>query len=215
MATPILAKFVSTIHGDTCQGKLTPSPVKLELPDQDVHTQMSVTVESGDVNKLIALPPTQGAAPSEQTFFFLTTTKNVQVRINGVTDMTFNIAEGGFWGYSGLPEIQQLEFSSLSGENAQVFITKLIGPQVLPVPPGGGGGVPIGSLRLEDIGPATLGQTLFTLPSVPTNPGDAVLFVEGVQYSSPAFFTISSNDLTWLDVPFTMPAGARVEIQYE
>ena len=106
----------------------------------------------------------------------------------------------------------------MAGVNAKVFITKLSGTQSLPVPPGSGGAPPAGTFRLEDLGPATAGQTVFTLPSTPTNPSALLLFVEGVQYSAVnGFFTVVGTTLTWLDAapPGALPAGARVEAYYQ
>ena len=43
----------------------------------------------------------------------------------------------------------------------------------------------------------TNGQSVFTLPSVPTNPATAVMFVNNVDYSTPSAFSISGSTLTW------------------
>lgn len=211
---PIEAKITGGLTGCTHQGRLTTIPFDFALADQDAHSQMTVVVEAADVLKSVPLPLSQGGTGTSQTLLLIQSDQEVQVRLNGVADLHFALSANGPMILPGLPEVTQLEFTGVAGD-ANVHITKIIGVQTLVAPPGGGGGVPAGGLRLENLGPATIGQTTFVLPSTPTNPTAALLLVEGIGYSSPTFFTLSGTALTWLDVPFTLPAGARVEILYQ
>jgi hypothetical protein len=43
----------------------------------------------------------------------------------------------------------------------------------------------------------SVGQTAFTLPSVPTQPSGAVLFINSTEYANPSAFIISGTTLTW------------------
>ena len=215
MASSIIAKFVTQINGSTRQGKISPASINFMLPNQDAHNQLSVVVEPGDVLKPIAMPIQQGGSGTAQTFFLISTDENVQIRLNGVAALTYNILKDGFFGFSGQPEVTLIEFTSIESSDANVFVSKIMGLPALPIPPGGGAGSPAGGLRLEDIGPAGVSQTAFALPSTPSNPNAAVLFADGVEYSSPTFFTISGSTLTWLDVAFTFSGGERVEILYQ
>ncbi len=215
MSTPVTAKFSTALEGSTCQGQLSPARITLNLVDQDAHTQLTVVCEPGNAAKAVALPSAQGTAASAQTYFLLSTDENVQVRLNGVAELTYNITAGGFLGFSGQPEVSLVELTSIDDVNATVAISKVMGSDALPNPPGGGAGSPAGGLRLEDIGPAVASQTAFTLPSTPTNPAAAVLYVDGVQYSNPTFFTIAGVTLTWLDGPFAMAGAERVEVLYQ
>jgi len=194
---------------------LTPVSLNFLLTQQDAHSQQTVVVEPGDVLKVVALSASPGGSGTAQTFLMIRSDQDVQVRLNGVADLAFSVSKNGPFVLPGLPEVTQLEFTSVVAVDAKVFITKVSGTQSLPVPSGGGGGTPLGGMRLESLGPATLGQTAFVLPSTPSNPAAALLLIEGVGYTSPTFFTLSGTSLTWLDVPFTLPAGARVEILYQ
>jgi len=211
----ITAKTTGNLLGSTCQGVLTPVPLNFSLTGQDAHVQQTFVVEPADALKFASLPLLSGSVGKKQTLFLLQTDTEVQVRLNSVIDRTYSLPAGGIMMLPGLPEVNHLEFTGIASTNATVFVTKIVGTQTLPVPPGGASPPAPGALRTENLGPATIGQTVFALPSVPTNPLNAVLYVEGIGYISPTFFTISSNSLTWLDVPFTLPAGARVEILYQ
>jgi hypothetical protein len=64
--------------------------------------------------------------------------------------------------------------------------------------------------------PVILDQTVFILPSTPTNPGALMIFIEGVMYTAQSgFFTLVGSTITWLDIPFSIPAGARVEAVFQ
>jgi len=199
---PIEATISGGLTGCTQQGLLTLVPFTFTLASQNAHNQLTVVVETSDVLKPVALPVSPGGAGTDQTLLLVQSDENVQVRLNGVVDLHFAISANGPMILPGLPEVTLLEFTGVAATNATVFITKVVGTQALAAPPGGGAGIPVGGLRLEDIGPATLGQTAFVLPTTPSNPAAAVLFVKGVQYSNPTFFTLSGTALTWLDVPF-------------
>lgn len=215
MAQPIETKLTGNLTGVTRDGPLTPVPLNFALINQAAHSQLTVVVAPSDVLKSVPLPTSQGGVAADQTFLMIRSDEDTQVRLNGVADLHFSITQDGPLILPGLPEVTQLEFTGIAGVDAKVFITKVVGTQTLPVPPGGGAGVPVGGLRLENLGPATIGQTAFVLPSTPSNPAAALLLIEGIGYSSPTFFTLSGTALTWLDVPFTLPAGARVEILYQ
>jgi len=206
----IRATVQGSISGTTEGGNIGPDDFLLNFDDQDGHDQIVVTVEDGDSNKMIDLADHPYAVGQKQTFFMMVTSKDVQVRINERDDMTFALSEGGLFAVTGLPEIDRLEFTSLVAEEAKVYVTKLHGPSTLTDP---AGGVPVGTQ--VDKYTATAGQTIFTLTRTPGDPDGIPLFVEGVQYSSPDFFEISGTTLTWKDVPFALPAGARVEIYYK
>jgi len=214
---PIEAKITGGLTGCTQQGSLTLVPFNFSLLDQDAHTQMTVVVAPADVLKPAVLPVLPGGSGTAQTLLVLQSDTPVQVRLNGVVDLHFAIAANAPMILPGLPEVTTLEFTGVATTNATIFVTKLSGIQTLTAPPGGGTGTIAGGLRLEDIGPATGGQTAFVLPSTPTNPDAAILYVEGVAYTSPSFFTLSGTALTWLDTnpPGALPNGARVEILYQ
>jgi len=203
----------ASIGGNTEGGALAAAAYDFYLDDQDQHNQLTVTVEPGDVLKPVTLPTQPAEAGAKQTFFMLRTDGDIQVRLNDNTTLTFSIAANGLMVFSGLPEISRMEFSYVGAgtEEVKVHITKIIGDQLLPDPGGPGGAIG----RVEDKWAATIGQTVFTLTRAPEEPDSWPLFIEGVQYSSPDFFTVSGTTLTWLDVPFTLPAGARVEFYYE
>lgn len=216
MPTPIETRLTGNLTGVTNDGPLTPVPLGFTLIGQAAHSQFTVNVASTDVLKSVSLPTSPGGAGTAQTLLMIRSDQNTQVRLNGVPALHFSISQDGPLILPGLPEITQLEFTGI-GTTAKVFITKIVGTQTLPVPSGGGAGVPVGGLRLENLGPATLGQTAFTLAATPTNPTAAVLFIDGVQTSSPTFFTLSGTALTWLDAaPFgAFAGGERVEILYQ
>jgi len=215
MAQLIETRITGQLTGATREGMLTPVSLNFLLTQQDAHSQQTVVVEPGDVLKVVALPASPGGSGTAQTFLMIRSDQDVQVRLNGVADLAFSVSKNGPFVLPGLPEVTQLEFTSVVAVDAKVFITKVSGTQSLPAPSGGGGGTPLGGMRLENIGSATIGQTAFVLPSTPSNPAAALLLIEGVGYTSPTFFTLSGTSLTWLDVPFTLPAGARVEILYQ
>lgn len=73
----------------------------------------------------------------------------------------------------------------------------------------GGGG---GGSRIEDTFTPTLGQTIFTLSGVPVVPDDTSMFVNTVKYLYSVHFTVAGNQLTWLDVGFTLDTVDSVEI---
>lgn len=213
MADSIQSKLIGSLQGVTCQGALTPVPIKFILDEQDAHNQLTVVVEPTDINKLVVLPSMQGPAGAAQTLLMLSTDQNVQVRLNNIGDLTFSMSAAGPLVIPGLPDITQLEFTGIAGVEANVFITKIIGTQTLPVPPATPP-IPAGNNKLDTFS-ATLSQTVFNLSSTPTNPTATLFFVEGVMYAGPSFFTLIGTTLTWLDVPFTLPAGARVDVFYQ
>jgi len=202
----------ATIGGSTEGGALASKAYDFYLDDQDQHNQLSVTIEPGDVLKPVTLPVQPAESGAKQTFFMLRTDGDIQVRLNDNTDLTFSMHANGIMTFSGLPEIRKMEFSALPGQVGEVkaFINKIIGATTLPDPGSGGA---IG--RVVDKFTATAGQTVFTLTREPEEADVWPLFIEGVEYDSPTFFTVSGTTLTWLDVPFTLPAGARVTFYYE
>ena len=75
---------------------------------------------------------------------------------------------------------------------------------------GGGGG---GDFRSEAFIP-TLGQTVFALAAVPTDPDSVGFFINTVKYIQSVNYTVAAGIVTWLDTPFTLDALDIVEITY-
>jgi len=79
--------------------------------------------------------------------------------------------------------------------------------------PGGGGAGPVPQQIEEEITP-TAGQVSFTLSWPPVS-GPAVDFlVNGVDYEQDVDFSVSGQNLTWLNVPFSLEPGDHVTIRY-
>jgi len=212
---PVTASLTGQVGGQTLGGVMSTVPFALSLVDQDDHFQTTVTVVASDVDKLICLPTGQGPAGSKQTLFLLTTDEDVQIKLNAVADLTFVLEAGGQFILGGLPEISQVELTGVATSVAKVTIVKWIGTSTLPEPVATPGS-PVSIPHTLDNFTATIGQTAFTLSKTPTQATTLLLFVEGVMYSvAGAFITVAGTTVTWLDIPFTMPAGARVEAYYQ
>jgi len=61
---------------------------------------------------------------------------------------------------------------------------------------------------------ATIGQTVFTLPSVAFDPNTYKLAVNGVEYDRLTHYLVSGTTLTWLNL-FTLAVGDRVTVAYQ
>lgn len=216
MATPpdpIEARLAGALSGQTEEGSLTPIDLAFTLLNQDAHAQLTATVAPTDVDKEICLPQQQGPPGTQQTMLLIKSDLDVQVKLNDIAQLTFALEAGGALVIPGQPEITNIKLTGIAATQAKVFITKIIGTSDLPIitpSPGGGGG----SFVLDKF-TATAGQTVFTLSQTPADVNVVLLFVEGVEYSPPVFFTVVGTTLTWLDVPFTMPLNARVEAFYQ
>ena len=55
-------------------------------------------------------------------------------------------------------------------------------------------------------------QTVFTLSGSPSTPNDTAMFINTVKYLYTVNFTVSGNQVTWLNVGFTLDAQDVVEI---
>jgi hypothetical protein len=79
----------------------------------------------------------------------------------------------------------------------------------LPVTPGA-----VADHVQTDIYSATGGQTNFTLTKTPNDPNDVKMMINGVDYINGADYSITGTTCTWLNVPFTLSAGDKVELVY-
>jgi hypothetical protein len=73
---------------------------------------------------------------------------------------------------------------------------------------GGGGGF----TRIEEVFTPTPAQTVFTLSGAPATPNDTSMFVNTAKYIYGVDYTVAVNQLTWLDVEFTLDTSDTVEI---
>lgn len=147
---------------------------------------------------------------SQQLVLVLCATERITYQING-DGVNREIAEGAFAVHPGNPVITRLSLGGNGLTDAEVSIFQVGKEGTPPTPPPAAAA---NSLHLFT--PVTAGQTVFTLPSIPANPGATVLFIAGVMYTAVSgFFTLVGNTLTWLDVPFIIPDGARVEVHFQ
>ena len=133
MTQPIRTLLRGNLSGTTEGGALPFIPFELQLDDQDTHGHTVVTVEDGDTLKPCVLPVSPQQAGTKQTLFMMVSTGNVQVRLNGLADLTFAIGPGPFI-LPGLPEITQVDFTSLVAAEVKVSVTKLFGTTLLVAP---------------------------------------------------------------------------------
>lgn len=68
-------------------------------------------------------------------------------------------------------------------------------------------------LRQEAFTP-TPAQTVFTLAGSPVTSASVAVLVNGIGYELTTDFTVSGNQVTWLDTPFTLDASDSVVIRY-
>jgi len=68
--------------------------------------------------------------------------------------------------------------------------------------------------KIEEIFTPTLGQTIFTLANAPLEPNDTSVYVNSMKYIYNINFSVAGNQVTWLDVPFTLDGSDTVEIIY-
>jgi hypothetical protein len=73
---------------------------------------------------------------------------------------------------------------------------------------GGGGSF----TRIEEVFVPAPSQTIFTLSGTPGNPNDTSMYINTVKYIYGTDYTVAGNQLTWLDVAFTLDAQDTVEI---
>lgn len=78
----------------------------------------------------------------------------------------------------------------------------------------GGGGVPGTVDQREETFTPTLGQTIFNLSATPATANDTSFFVNTVKYIYGISYTVSGNQVTWLNSPFTLDSLDVVEIIY-
>lgn len=212
-------KLSGSIQGSTIEGALTTISWLHTLTNQDVHLQLSTCIEQGNVDKLIVLPSGLGPSGAGQTVFVLKPDKDVQIRLNGLSNMIWNISGGAPFIIAGTPEVTQVEFTSIISETAKVFITKIMDTTALPAPAGAPVPPSVGLYtHFETIGPATPAQTAFTLPTAPSNPANLVVIVDGVWYSVlNNFASVAGTALTWNPAApgsFAFVGGERVEVIY-
>ena len=213
------AKLVGNLQGSTTEGSLTAINWLFTLSEQDVHLQLSTCIEQGDTNKAVALPSGLGPSGAGQTLFLLKPDQDVQIRLNGVSAMTWNISGGAPFIIAGTPEIELVEFTSLVSEQTKVFVTKILDTTALPIPSGSPSSPVSGFYSVfENVGPASAAQTSFTLSTQPTDPNRLVVIVDGVWYSViGGFATVAGTTLTWIPTApggFSFVGGERVEVLY-
>ena len=159
---------------------------------------------------------------SEQAVLLLLTTKSVTYRLNGESlDRTIN--ENGFVVLAGDPVITSLK---LGGNGQTAAVVNIIQLGTLGTPPAVSVvGYNAIAHPLDDGagGPVSVAQTVFTLPSVPLDPTNVWLSVEGLTYypvipigGTEPPFTISGTTLTLTGTTPIGPlvGGERVEAIY-
>jgi len=138
-----------------------------------------------------------------QTLFTLSSVprseSTIQFRVNGIDYTTPT-----FFSVSGL-EVTWLDvpFTLAATDRVDIFYFTSIVLESLQLP-----------ARFEELTISGDGQTVFTLPQAPAANTDVILLVNGIQYSSPTFFTVSGTTLTWLDVLFTLTTSMSLEAFY-
>lgn len=211
MAT-IRTSLKGTLSGATEGGSLCSTAFSFDLDNQDTHGKDAFTIDPGDTARVLTLSTRQQEFGLKQTLFLLQTTGDVEIRLNGFADLAFSLKANGILAFSGQPEVGTIEVTSLQPTEFKIVVSRVFGPSTLPDPgngpPAPGGGAPL----VMDQFAATAGQTAFVLSQTPS--GAVGMYVEGVFYSSPVFFTRIGTAVTWLDVPFVLPLGARVEFVY-
>lgn len=197
----ITTKLSGNLSGQTRTGALTPVPLATTLIDQDAHVQMTVTVEPTDILKLVCLPEDQGPLNTQQTLFLVQSDVAVQLRLNGVVELTFNLEPTAPLVIGGQPEVDQIEFTGIGATTAAVHITKIIGDATVPaisIGPGGGSNIP--NILQEELVVAADGQTAFTLAGTPTGP--VTIVVNGASYSElGGHFSVVGQNITWVNTP--------------
>jgi hypothetical protein len=185
---------------------------KFELDPQQFSFTAKGSVATGP--KSIPVPPGRAVSValesiSEQEILLICATKAVTYQVNG-DGIEREINAGGFALHPGDPVVQTLRFSGNRQTESEVTYIRLGKEGTPPLIPSAAPHV------LHPYAGVTLGQTVFILPTVPNNPAATLLFIEGVMYSAQGgFFTLVDDTLTWLDVPFVIPANARVEVFFQ
>jgi hypothetical protein len=87
----------------------------------------------------------------------------------------------------------------------------LLGFANLPVGGGGGSGA---DLWVEDEFTAIAGQTLFTLSFIPADTDTLTITINGIVYDDVSDFTITGNQITWLNTVFALELGDKVLVRY-
>lgn len=210
------AKIQGTISGSTCEGGLTVVSWNKVLTNQDAHIQLTATVSTVDVNKLITLPVGQGPTGSGQTFFAVKSDQDVRIRLNGSAALEFNISDGAPLMFPGSPEVSQIELTGIAASDAKVFITKIMDTTWLTNPPN----TPVAGstgffTNFDNLGTAGAAQTAFTLLNTPADTSRVIFMVDGVGYTvASGAITVVGTALTWTDTEFVMAGTERIEVLY-
>lgn len=77
------------------------------------------------------------------------------------------------------------------------------------------GAAPSPTQMVQEVFTATAGQTGFLLSDTPAGLGWFFVFVNGIEYDETTHWIRSGPIVTWLDNPSSLPAGARVTVNYQ
>lgn len=126
---PIEIVLSGNVAGCTQDGSLSPILFGVQMSAQDAHAQLTVNVDSGDTNKVVALPAATAIGPTSgtqvQTLLVLKGDRSFDVTLNGGTwecrgPNAMLVVTGG-------PDITSLSFSGASPLRCKIQVLKVVG----------------------------------------------------------------------------------------